>query len=66
MRKIIVSRPGGPEVLEMVTSMMPPVTSGQVLVDVEAAGVNYLDVNLRHSALSFSEALHPVWKASGR
>ena len=59
MRKIIVSRPGGLEVLEMVTATVPSVTSGQVLLDVEAAGVNYLDVYLRNGALPFSEAFTP-------
>jgi NADPH2:quinone reductase len=65
VRKIIVSRPGGPEVLEMVTSTAPSVTSGQVLVDVEAAGVNYLDVYLRNGALSFSEAFTPGLEGVG-
>ena len=39
MRKIIVSKPGGPGVLETVTSPVPSIVSGQLLIEVEAAGV---------------------------
>lgn len=49
----------------MVSSTAPSVTSGQVLVDVEAAGVNYLDVYLRNGALSFSEAFTPGLEGVG-
>jgi NADPH2:quinone reductase len=66
VRKIVVSRPGGPEVLELVTSPVPSLGAGQVLVDVEAAGVNYLDVYLRNGALPFSAAFTPGLEGVGR
>lgn len=53
MRKVIVSKTGGPEVLEVVTAEKPTVKPGEVLVDVEAAGVNYVDVYLRNGAVNY-------------
>ena len=44
MRAIVVTRFGGPEVLELQDVPAPEPRSGQVLVDVEFAGVNYRDV----------------------
>ena len=47
MRAIVVERTGGPEVLEL--REMPPRAPGpgELLVDVEAAGVNFIDVYQR-------------------
>lgn len=47
MQRIVIREFGGPEqlVLEDVADLQPQ--SGQVLVDVEAAGVNFLDLNQR-------------------
>ena len=47
MRAIQVSRAGGPEVLELVNLPVPQPDPGQVLVKVEAAGVNFIDTYLR-------------------
>ena len=47
MRAIQVSRTGGPEVLELVDLPVPQPGPGQVLVKVEAAGVNFIDTYLR-------------------
>ena len=44
MRAIVVARHGGPEVLELQERPEPEPGRGQLLVDVEAAGVNYRDV----------------------
>jgi NADPH2:quinone reductase len=44
MRAIIVTRHGGPEVLELQDVPDPHPGPGQLLVDVEAAGVNYRDI----------------------
>ena len=44
MRAIVVTRHGGPEVLELQDRPAPTPGPGQLLVDVEAAGVNYRDV----------------------
>jgi NADPH:quinone reductase len=43
VRAILVSRTGGPEVLEPVEIDMPSPGVGQILVRVAAAGVNYID-----------------------
>jgi NADPH2:quinone reductase len=44
VRAIVVTRHGGPEVLELQDRPAPAPGTGQLLVDVEAAGVNYRDV----------------------
>ena len=44
MRAIVMSRHGGPEVLETTEQPMPQPGPGDLLVDVAAAGVNYRDV----------------------
>jgi NADPH2:quinone reductase len=44
MRAIVFERNGGPEVLELQDVPDPSPGDGEVLVDVEAAGVNYRDV----------------------
>jgi NADPH2:quinone reductase len=44
MRAIVFERNGGPEVLEVKEVPAPTPSEGQVLVDVEAVGVNYRDV----------------------
>ena len=40
MTVIEISTPGGPEVLKPVTRAMPAIGAGDVLIRVEAAGVN--------------------------
>ncbi|MGD0675863.1 MAG: quinone oxidoreductase [Polyangiaceae bacterium] len=44
MRAIVFERNGGPEVLEFKEMPDPQPGDGEVLVDVEAVGVNYMDV----------------------
>ncbi len=44
MRAIVVTRHGGPEVLELQDRPAPAPGPGQLLVDVEAAGVNFRDI----------------------
>lgn len=44
MRAVVVTRHGGPEVLEVRDEPDPQPGPGQLLVDVEVAGVNYRDV----------------------
>ena len=51
MQKIIVQALGGPEHLVLENGPdAPPPAVGEVQVDVEAAGVNFLDINLRKGA----------------
>jgi NADPH2:quinone reductase len=44
MRKISVLQTGGPDVLQLVSATSPTVGPNEVLVEVEASGVNYVDV----------------------
>jgi NADPH:quinone reductase len=48
MRAIVFERNGGPEVLELQERAAPTAGEGEVLVDVEAVGVNYRDVYERN------------------
>ena len=47
MRAITADRHGGPEVLRLAERELPPLGPGQLLVDVEAAGVNFADIYRR-------------------
>jgi NADPH2:quinone reductase len=47
MRAVVVGRTGGPEVLEVQERPDPSPGPGELLVDVEAAGVNFIDVYQR-------------------
>lgn len=44
MRAVVAGRHGGPEVLELVERDSPEPGPGQILVEVAASGVNYIDV----------------------
>ncbi|WP_344871761.1 quinone oxidoreductase [Nonomuraea antimicrobica] len=50
MHAIIVSAPGGPEVLEYVERPDPRPGEGEIVVDVAAAGVNFIDIYHRSGA----------------
>jgi len=51
MQRVIVQALGGPEQLLLESAVeAPQPVAGEVLVDVEAAGVNFLDINLRKGA----------------
>ena len=52
MRAVVVSRTGGPEVLEVQELPDPEPGPEQLLVDVEAAGVNFIDVYQREGRYS--------------
>src|SRR4051795_12271624 len=54
MRAIVVTRTGGPEVLEPRDEPDPQAGPGQVLVDLEAAGVNFRDIYEREGAGGYS------------
>ena len=49
MKAIVMTRAGGPEVLQAVEQPEPAPAAGQVLVDVSAAGVNFMDTGVRRS-----------------
>jgi NADPH2:quinone reductase len=50
MRAVVVTSIGGPEVLEVCDEPVPRPGAGQLLVDVEAVGVNYRDVYEREAS----------------
>lgn len=50
MKAVVVTRHGGPDVLELQDRPDPQPGAGEVVVDVEAAGVNYHDVYEREGA----------------
>jgi NADPH:quinone reductase len=56
MRKISVLQTGGPDVLQLGSTVSPTPVRHEVLVDVEAAGVNYVDVLQR---VGHSEVARP-------
>ena len=51
MRAVVVTRSGGPEVLEVRDEPEPTAGAGKLLVDVEAIGVNFRDVYEREGKL---------------
>lgn len=50
MRAIRVAHTGGAEELKLVDAPAPEVTPGSLLVEVRAAGINFIDVNFRRGA----------------
>jgi NADPH2:quinone reductase len=54
VRAIVVTRNGGPEVLELRDVPDPEVGPGQLLVDVEAIGVNFRDIYEREGVGGYS------------
>jgi NADPH2:quinone reductase len=51
MKAIVMNRAGGTEVLEVVDCPDPVPRSGQALVEVAAAGVNFMDIGVRRGQL---------------
>lgn len=48
MKTIVITEPGGPEVLQLQERPTPTPAEGQILVDVRAIGVNYFDTAIRN------------------
>jgi NADPH2:quinone reductase len=65
MRAIQISKTGGPEVLEYVEIPAPVAGAGQVLVRVEASGVNFIDTYLREGRYAASLPFIPGQEAAG-
>lgn len=65
MRAIQISHTGGPEVLELVELPVPKPGAGQVLVKVEAAGVNFIDTYLREGRYPAPLPFIPGQEAAG-
>jgi NADPH2:quinone reductase len=65
MKKIIINNPGGPEVLKLVSSECPLADDHEVLIDVEAAGVNYGDVYQRSGVVETPKPFTPGYEGLG-
>jgi NADPH2:quinone reductase len=57
MRAVVVERYGGSEVLKVSDRAEPQAGPGQILVDVAAAGVNFMDIYRRQGAAGYAGAL---------
>lgn len=55
MRAVVVERFGGPDELKLADLPVPSPANGEVLVQVEVAGVNYIDVYMRNGAYGKSD-----------
>jgi len=66
VRAVFVSRFGGPEVLELRDAPTPEAGEGELLVDVEAIGVNYRDVYEREGSYGGEPPLIAGVEGAGR
>ena len=60
MRAVVVEKLGGPEVLSVIECPEPEPQAGQVLVQVAAAGVNFMDIYTRQGVGGYKPAQFPV------
>ena len=65
MRAIVITRTGGPEVLEASELPAPEPGPGEVLIDIAAAGVNFIDVYYRTGAYPQQTPYTPGVEAAG-
>jgi NADPH2:quinone reductase len=65
MRAIQIKTTGGPEVMELVELPTPKPATGQVLVKIEASGVNFIDTYLREGRYPAQLPFIPGQEASG-
>lgn len=65
MRAIQVTKTGGPEVLELVDLPVPRPGAGEVLVKIEASGVNFIDTYLREGRYPAELPFVPGQEAAG-
>ncbi len=65
MRAIQIKHTGGPEVMDVVELPTPEPGAGQVLVKVEAAGVNFIDTYLREGRYPAELPFTPGQEAAG-
>ena len=65
MKAIVISAPGGPEVLEYTTVDDPTPGPGQAVVEVAAAGLNYIDTYHRIALYPMDFPMTPGLEGSG-
>ncbi|MEQ3553528.1 quinone oxidoreductase [Pseudonocardia nematodicida] len=66
MRAVQVRQPGGPDVLDVVDVDEPVAGPGEVLVEVAAAGVNYIDTYQREGIYPMETPYVPGLEGTGR
>jgi NADPH2:quinone reductase len=57
MRAVVVKQHGGPDVLEVTDQDVPRVAPGQLVVAVEAAGINFIDIYQRQGNPPYATSL---------
>ena len=65
MKAVVVRTAGGPEVLEYTEVAQPPVGKDDVLIDVTAAGVNFIDIYQREGIYDMPLPYTPGLEGSG-
>ena len=65
MKAVVVRAAGGPEVLEYTEVAQPPVGKDDVLIDVAAAGVNFIDIYQREGIYDMPLPYTPGLEGSG-
>ena len=65
MKAVRVHGTGGPEVLQVEEIPMPSPQPGEVLIRVEAAGVNFIDIYQRSGAYKMATPFVPGQEAAG-
>ena len=65
MRAIVLEQTGGPEVLHLAETADPVPGPGEVLIDVEARGVNFIDIYQRSGQYSVPLPFIPGMEAAG-
>ncbi|MUL43154.1 quinone oxidoreductase [Streptomonospora sp. PA3] len=65
MRAIVIEEQGGPEVMRLTQAPDPQPGPGEVLIDIAARGVNFIDVYQRSGAYSVSTPFTPGVEAAG-
>jgi NADPH2:quinone reductase len=65
MKAVVVRTAGGPEVLEYTEVAQPPVGKDDVLIDVAAAGVNFIDIYQREGIYDMPLPYTPGLEGSG-
>jgi NADPH2:quinone reductase len=59
MKAMVMTRPGGPEVIERIERPDPAPGPREVLVSVKAAGVNFMDIGVRQDERFWPEFAYP-------
>ncbi|QBI55413.1 quinone oxidoreductase family protein [Streptomonospora litoralis] len=65
MRAIVIEEQGGPEVMRLGDVADPEPGPGEVLIDIEARGVNFIDIYQRSGAYSMPTPFTPGVEAAG-